>query len=316
MFASGDKVLFVFSDPGGAKPLLALIKMNNLENYRVISDRVYSFYKDFGIEVRKFTGNACEEVSDYNPDKIFTATSYTSDIEREFLVCAKERNIPCIAYIDHWTSIGDRLMLRNKSCVYPDKVWVLDERAKQIALKDGLWEKRLHISGNPYHAWLKQWSPATTKEDFFSSIGITDPGTKLLLYVPDPFSNINGIEKYGFDEITATRDLCELKQNRPELFGQWNILVKPHPNQNMEALQEIVRNRKKFIFADQAVDTNTCIYYSDLVLGYHSSALVEAKILNKPIVRYIPSNKGNDPLKEENVGSVITSFAELTNFMK
>ncbi len=316
MFAPGDKILFIFSDPGGAKPLLAFIKINALENYKVISDRVYPFYENFGIIVHPYKGNACVEVDEYKPDRVFTATSYRSNIEREFLVCAKERNIPCIAYIDHWTNIGERLMLSNNSCVYPDKVWVLDERAKQIALKDGLWEKRLHISGNPYHEWLKQWKPTVRKEEFLLSLGICNAGTKLLLFVPDPLTNINGFGKFGYDEITATKELCELKSQKPELFEDWKILVKPHPNQDIAVLKEMVKNRKRFIFADPAIDTNTCIYHSSLVLGFHSSALIEAKVLNRPVVRYIPSEKGIDPLKEENVGSIITSFTELENFMK
>ena len=49
------KGIFVFSDPGGAKPIMALIKLNRLKNYKVFSDREYSFFKDFNlkVEIRK-----------------------------------------------------------------------------------------------------------------------------------------------------------------------------------------------------------------------------------------------------------------------
>ena len=43
------KGLFVFSDPGGAKPILSYVALNKISNYFIISDRVYNFYTDFGL---------------------------------------------------------------------------------------------------------------------------------------------------------------------------------------------------------------------------------------------------------------------------
>ena len=68
------KGLFVFSDPGGAKPCLSYILINNCSNYIVISDREYKFYSDFKINVI-ITEEVERYIFEYKPDYIFSATS-------------------------------------------------------------------------------------------------------------------------------------------------------------------------------------------------------------------------------------------------
>ena len=88
------KGIFVFSDPGGAKPVLAFIELNNLKNYKAISDRNYKFYDEFQINVEICPKYEVNEIIDtYKPNYIFTGTSYTSSIELEFLYEAKKQKI-------------------------------------------------------------------------------------------------------------------------------------------------------------------------------------------------------------------------------
>ena len=123
-FELKGKGLFVFSDPGGAKPCLSFILLNNLSNYIVISDRDYSFYSDFNInviisvEIEKY-------IIEFKPDYIFSATSYTSNIEKIAIKNAKINKIPSITYIDHSTNILDRFNLNNEFYL-PDYVLVGD----------------------------------------------------------------------------------------------------------------------------------------------------------------------------------------------
>ena len=46
-----NRGLFVFSDPGGAKPLMSLIENYGLVNYKIYSDRIYDFFLDFDVLV-------------------------------------------------------------------------------------------------------------------------------------------------------------------------------------------------------------------------------------------------------------------------
>ena len=98
------KGLFVFSDPGGAKPILSFIFNKKVKNYMVVSDRKYNFFSDFNINVETYDLNKENEIiNEYNPDYIFTGTSYTSKIELKFISLAKKLNISTYSFIDHYT---------------------------------------------------------------------------------------------------------------------------------------------------------------------------------------------------------------------
>ena len=137
-FIKNSKGLFVFSDPGGAKPILSFISINKLSNYKIISDRKYQFYSDFNLEVNYFNDLSIEKLLlEYKPDYVFTGTSYTSKIEVKFLKHSKKINIKTYSYIDHYTNYESRFNLKNKIYL-PDNLILIDEKAKNIALKTKL----------------------------------------------------------------------------------------------------------------------------------------------------------------------------------
>lgn len=295
--------LFVFSDPGGAKPLLSFININELQNCSlVISDRLYDFYEDFKIPVINFNieMNVESQIKKINPDYLFTATSYKSDIELRFIKAAKYLGIQTYSFVDHWTNISKRFILNNQ-ILYPDKVLLLDDRAKNIAIQEGIHDEIIEIIGNPYHLWIKNYAPKISKTNFISQIGNQFSNKKLLLFVPDPLSNINGIELYGFDEITVSKQLIDLfKKNK---ISDWIILFKPHPNQDASKLSQILLNQEIVYVLPQNIDTNTALFYADVVMGFFSSILIEANILQKNILRYLPSKTNYiDPIADLNLG--------------
>ena len=54
------KGLFIFSDPGGAKPVLSFIYNKKIKNYKIISDRKYNFFASRNLsynEVKRVLGN-------------------------------------------------------------------------------------------------------------------------------------------------------------------------------------------------------------------------------------------------------------------
>lgn len=304
-------IIFVFSDPGGAKPCLSLIELNNIVTAVAVSDRSYPFYNDFQTQVKLIKGNYVKFIDNICPDLIFTGTSYTSNIEQQFIKIALDKNIPCYSYVDHWTSISNRFRDSEGNMILPDKIWVIDERAKKIALEEGIEESKLVISGNPYHDWLRDWRPNLTKEEFLSEINFKNESQKLLVYAPDPLSNINGKDIYGFDELSATSTIIDLFECFQNELQDWSILVKLHPNQNKLRLLEIISDRI-FILPDD-VDANTTIYYSDAVLGFFSSFLIEASVMNKPVIRFLEKSIKNDPIAELNIGCISnkSNFVEM-----
>lgn len=297
------KILVIFSDPGGAKPCLSICESIDTLDLLVISDREYVFYNDFKSKVKVIKRNKeiIKYIDEFKPDIVLTGTSYTSDIERKAIAHCKKIEIFTISFIDHWTSISDRF-LTNERMNFPDEIWVLDERAKQIAIEEKIAKNKLFIAGNPYHVWLKNWKPKINRKQFYHNLHI-DETKKMILFAPDPISNVNGIEKFGFDEFVASRKLIEcIRETDKEFKDSYHFLIKMHPNQCVKKLVEIFKDNNNFTILPLEVDTNQSIYFADIVMGFFSSLLIEANIMNKPIIRFLDSQLANDPFKGLNIG--------------
>src|ERR1043165_874442 len=242
------KGLFVFSDPGGAKPLLAFIETitGRLTAVKIISDRVYPFYHDFASPVEKPFATPEKDILNFSPDFVFTGTSYTSKIELDYLKAAHKHHIPTYSFVDHWTNISKRFVDVDGSMILPGKVLVIDERAKQIAIQEGIDKSQVTAIGNPYHEWLRNWKPVGSKNDYLQQIGLPGERSKILLFAPDPLSNVNGCEVYGFDELTATTTLVKLFDNNTGAFKNWKVLIKAHPNQERNKLNNVIGGREVF----------------------------------------------------------------------
>lgn len=295
------KGLFVYSDPGGAKPVLALAESLKevLTSYKIISDREYDFIRHFEVELIGTTLSPTQELEDYKPDFLFTGTSYTSDIEYKYIEAAQKLGIPSFSFVDHWTSIRERFN-RNGIEVLPDKVLVIDEKAKRIAIEQGFAIDRVVVFGNPYHKKLENWKPAISRNDFLESIGVPASAKKIALYAPDPLSNVDGYNKYGFDECTASEIFMDAVV---ELKDKFNFICNLHPNQIPEILLPIIS--RDMLIVQKNTDINTLIYYSDVVIGFFSSFLLEATIMRKPVIRFFPKEISNDPFSHLAIGKIV-----------
>lgn len=306
--------IFVFSDPGGAKGVLAVasgLKREGETDLHIFSDRNYDFYDDFGFNVTHSDSDLIQEqIEKIKPDYIFTGTSYTSIIEIETLKIATDKKIRSYAFVDHWTNIKKRF-IHQENIYYPDELWLIDPEASKIALTEGVPEEIIKITGNPYHEFLKSWHSLLSKKNLSDilSLKLTDKN-KLILYVPEPFSNVGGVEKYDFDETTILRTLLELFQKDvPSAI----LLVKPHPNQKAELLKEVLSKYDPQGVNSKITDTshtNNLIYHSDLIIGISSNILIEAQIIGKNIIRYCPTGY-SDPLYHLNIGTVVNTINQV-----
>lgn len=297
----GERGLFVFSDPGGAKPILALAESlrDKLKSYLIISDRSYSFFKDFDVKVAQAHGTPSETIKEFDPDFIFTGTSYTSSIGHEYIKAAKLHSISVYTYVDHWTNIRERFD-QNGIELLPDLILLVDEKAKKMAIDAGLPEALLFVSGNPYHDFLRKWQPHVSRPEFYELLDLQDEKKKIILYAPDPLSNVNGQALYGFDEVSATEKLVNSIR---AVCHENYFLLNPHPNQKVERLQEGKDSCLRIVPAD--TDVNTLIYYSAIVIGYFSNLLVEATIMHKPVLRFFIKRGLPDPMEGMMIGEVV-----------
>ncbi len=289
------KGLFVFSDPGGAKPLLSFIKLNNLEESSyIVSDRSYSFYNNFKLAVHSMNNKTPNQIlENENPDYVISGTSYTSKIELEFLKAAKQMGMVSYSFVDHYTKFLERFMISDNELVFPNHILVVDAKSRDIG---STLNKNIDIiiTGNFYHEYLKTWIPQINKKQFREFLNI-ELHQKIILFAPDPISNIGGKDVYGFDEKSVFKNVEHVLEGHNT--NDFVFIVSLHPNQNRNYLIPAIHESKLNIIINYDLDINHLIYYADVVVSMFSNILVEAQILNKEIIRYMVGYKGLDPFE-------------------
>ncbi|MBN8703040.1 MAG: hypothetical protein J0M08_08240 [Bacteroidetes bacterium] len=314
MYNLSGKGLFVFSDPGGAKPILAYITLFNLNNSCiVISDREYVFFSDYLVPVQKYKGELpIDYIKKNRPDFIFTGTSYTSKIELSFIEAANKLNIPTYTFVDHYTRFLDRFEIRSNEFIFPRFILVGDEKLYSIA-KQSVFNSEVLVSGNFHHQFLRKWKPSASKYNFFKENEIPTEG-KIIVFAPDPLTNVGGAAVYGLDEISVFKELANVF--RRFNCDEYTFIIKTHPNQNVELLkaEAALIDDVNILFTPNA-NTNSLLYYSDLVIGIFSNILVEANIMGVKVVRYLNKLTAIDPFKDLNLGIAINSQDELYDYL-
>jgi hypothetical protein len=291
--------LIVFSDPGGAKPSLSLAKKwQDADELLVCSDRQYAFFETFGIPVRQCRGEDAHAIfQEFQPDSLYSGTSYTSRIELDFLREAAKRGIPSASFVDHYTGFDVRFGF-GEARILPDEIHVLDEKAAGLAYEAVLPESRIRITGNPYHEFLRSWQSQLTKEEVFQQLGIPVSEAKTILFAPDPLSNAGGAEKFGTDEVAI---LVVLLEALGETEKPIQLLIKAHPNQSMDYLKTGLKNLPRnvevhLVPSEKDALLNDLIQHADLVAGIFSSLLIEAELLGAKTLRILCEITIPDPL--------------------
>jgi hypothetical protein len=311
----GSHIIYAFSDPAGANACMAMAKLGALfqrQSSTLFSNRKYNttFGEDFEF---------VEEVPDfkkYKGDCLFTGTSHPESsnyFEVDSLQQAKESGLKTISFVDHWVNFRLRFLDKYNNPNYPDEVWVVDERAKELALEEGIPEYKLVVSGNPYHEFLKFfWKPVYEGKSYLEFLGIS-ASDFIVLFAPDPLSIRDGKEIAGFTEDQALEQLLDVT-------GQLNIpiqvIVKCHPLQPFEIFSNILKKYGSNVHLLSKADTLELLNASDVVIGFFSNILLEAEALGKKVIRYFPGNESADLLKHKASLPVVFKEHDLLKTLK
>jgi hypothetical protein len=308
--------LIVFSDPGGAKPCLSLAKKWQASDELLLcSDRQYAFFETFGIPVRYCRGEDAHAIfQEFQPDFLYSGTSYTSRIELDFVCEAKKRAIHTASFVDHYTSFDVRFGTA-EARILPDEIHVLDEKAAALALEGGLPDSRIRITGNPYHEFLGSWRSRLTKEQVFQKLEIPLSDAKTILFAPDPLSNAGGAEKFGTDEVVILKFFLE---SLGEAGRPTQLIIKAHPNQSLDYLKTGLKNVPKnvevhLVPAEKDAFLNDLIQHADLVAGMFSSLLIEAELLGAKTLRILCGIMIPDPLAGQCAGAVLMKRNQISS---
>lgn len=295
--------VFVFSDPAGAKACLALNEILNIEKVtgtrKLYSNKEYTFYNQFECGVKIISIEKIKSIAE-EFDWIFTGTSHPeSSNSFELLMLKSMIAKNSYSFIDHWTNFKLRFTLNDK-LILPAIIFVVDEKAKELAIEDGLPEKKMYIFKNPYLIYLKKYKQSNiSRDDFCKMLDISVTKT-IILYAPDPLSLRTNHKK---DEVTVLEELINICNKK------FTLLIKLHPLQPLVKIYKIINNNPVLRLIDDKFFLPQDVFKNaDCIIGFYSNYLLEASIINKNIIRYLLNSNQTDFLAESLSGnSVVVS---------
>jgi hypothetical protein len=291
----GKHMAFVFSDPAGANACMGFARMG-----RAFEGRSSLHFCNKRYETKDMENlHVVSEVPDFKSlgiDSVFAGTSHPESsgyFEVHCLREAKEAGIKTISFVDHWVNFRLRFLDENNELVLPDEIWVVDEKAKQLAIEEGLPGSILKVESNPYHQYLEYlWKPSFRDKDYLDELNIPREGFHIL-FAPDPLSLREGKKIAGFTEDEALEQLLDVLTT---LQLPVRLIVKCHPLQPVEVLDEAVKKSNMPVHMIRTADTLELVNAVDLVIGFYSNLLLEAKAIGKNVIRFFPGNEKSDLL--------------------
>jgi hypothetical protein len=306
--------LFVFSDPAGAKACLALneiITEKGIQGSRVLlSNKEYSFYKDFTGSVKVIkTEEAKEYVKEMQKfDWIFAGTSDPKSSGCFELICIENADAISFSFVDHWSNFHLRFEFGNR-VIFPDNILVLDERARKLAIKDGLPAEKMRLLKNPYHTYLRGFSQKAVKKSELCIKYKIPAAKKILVFAPDPVSLYTA---NGKNEADVLKELVDDYYINDNFF----ILLKLHPLQPLDQIQSLIEKFDLTVIRDLDFSPVDIFTNADIILGFYSNYLLEAALFNNNVIRYKLEGNAYSDLFPENVGVCAESKPELINILK
>ncbi len=316
------RVAFVFGDPAGAKAMIAVWKLFSKNGSAILlSDRQQSFYNDLSVNVTLVISKSdlFSKLDSFGPQVIFTGTSFPASLEINSLKYAQNKNISSASFIDHWTNMKLRFIEKNDNLVLPDVIFVINRKARDIAINEGLPRDKIFISTNPYYTVLESWQPINDRRSINFLLNFEEE-RRYIVYAPEPLAKFKLERKYGFNEYSILKEINHIISSLNMTHDyKIRMVYKIHPNTTLDEVSNSIMFNlgtiPEYIQLVDNVDFNHLLFYSSGVFGFFSNSLIEASFLGTPAFRilYKLENGLEDPLLGLNIGVCIDSLDKLKN---
>ena len=273
-----NKILFFAHDPGGANAIKPLITPLKLKGYDVIvkgDGPALNILPD----VVRFNGDTDALIKELRPNFVITGTSAADMTEKKLKKSARENKIQTMAILDHWvnynrfTPYSCNELRENKRYneleFLPDYYIVMDEYAKEEAVKECIPADIIYPLGNPHFEAVRQeLAQIDSSKLRYDLVGNKE---KLVVWGSEPY-----IEDYGHGmELESLKDVVNLTPKN------WQLVIKPHPRETENKFSEF-----NHIKIARNVNSREIIKAADLVMSMTSMFLIEAIIAGKPTLSY------------------------------
>jgi hypothetical protein len=324
-----NKNILLFSrDPGGANVIIPLFEPLKRKGYIVKlfgKDHALKKYNESGIA----SFNIVEHVHDIKlneielfltkekPDFIITGTSGDDYIERFIWKSAEKLGIPSFAILDQWINYGIRFSkyLLSELNKYkedkihrylPSKILVMDEYAKQEAIKDGLPPARMETVGHPHFQSLLEKKKTITKERIDELRNSLTVGSSdyMITFASEPVEGDYNKEDsahlyWGFTEKTIFKELMESLKIVSGTTGRGIcVVLKLHPRENPNSFSALIDTYEADpirVVIPHNLDAHILMGASDIICGMSSMFLIESIILDKPVISILIGLQRENP---------------------
>lgn len=317
------KILLLSRDPGGANTIIPLVRPLQEKGYETrlfgkdVALEKYLKSGLSGINIMNYVKNIdSESIREFlikeRPDFIITGTSSDDFTEKYLWKVGEELGIPSFAIIDQWINYGIRFSKYksneiseynsdNKFHFLPSKILIMDEYAKEEAIKEGLDTSRLIVTGQPHFENILKYKE-TSSQEFINNIRRKldiNNSDFLITFASEPISKdyCSTLNHIGYTEKTILEAILEKLEKITFVSGRKiSVIIKLHPRENIETYHDIISFKydKINIHIDKTSNPFDLILASDLICGMSSMFLIESVILGKPIISVqIGLNKEN-----------------------
>ena len=226
-------------------------------------------------------------------DVICLGTSLTDSIPLTLARSAQQLGRSVVVVLDNWVNYRSRLATDGLPPMIPDLYAVMDDKAAQEAVDEGIPHSCLRVTGHPNLAALHTQASqvtATWCQSVLQSLGLGLGGCQLVAFINEPVSADQGTGPdnplwRGYTEADAMTALAAgLRAHAVE------VAIVPHPRDQIDRVRD-VWERVRGSCAGQVVSGisgRDVVLAADRVAGMASILLYEAWLLGRPTLSLQP----------------------------
>ena len=251
---------------------------------------IVEFVKEISLEEIKVF------VEEMAPDIVITGTSADDQTEKFIWKACEELNIPSYAILDQWINYSVRFSEKQTDTIQhpntkhelkylPKKILLMDEKAKEEAVKSGLPEDRLIVTGQPYFETIIENAQKISQNQIknFREKLKTKDNEILITFASEPLLETYKRPFFGYSEVVILQNLLDAVVNvEKKIKRKIYVLLRAHPKDDIAKYQNIASENlltQQFDCAAQIV-----VLSSDLICGMSSMFLIESVVLGKPVM--------------------------------
>lgn len=300
------KTLFVAGDIGGARAVLPVIELLKekqssflIAAHRFLDDIADKDFDRIFFDPETDEAGVIRLLETNNVGVVVFATSVEDILPLRVARIAQKKAIPVICVLDNWMNYKKRLEIDSLPLFIPDIYTMMDDYAYNEAVKDGVPQHILQVTGQPAISLIashyKTWQKSGKMEDISKTLAL-DSTKKAIIFISEPAEQDQGgpeAKSYrGYTEKDVLKIVCNNLQNYK---NELQLFLIPHPRENKQELEKTWNVYKQELSGGllQLESGREALFFADGVIGMASILLYEAWLLSKPVISCQPGLRNN-----------------------